>query len=1123
MTFEEILDRAIALLQRRKRVAYRTLKAQFALDDDALEALRDELLYAQRVASDEDGRVLVWCGSADEHCAEPIDPRGREPERRQITLLFCDLVDSTALASRLDPEDLRDVIRAYQADCAEAIERFEGSVAQYLGDGLLVYFGHPQAHEDDARRAVRAGCEIVETIARLNARLEREKGVRLAVRVGIHTGLVVVGEVGPSSRHEQLALGEAPNIAARLQALALPDTVVISDTTWRLVQGYFAGHDLGTHHLKGVPATVRLYQISGESGAQSRLDIPSAKGLTPLVGRESEVILLAERWQQAKDGLGQVIVMTGEAGIGKSRLVEVLKERLASEPHVRWECRCSAYHQHSALYPVIDLLHHTFQWYPEDTIEVKREKLEQALRQYRLPLAEAMPLLAALLALPLPEERFAPLALSPQRQKQETLKAIVTLLLEPAEQRPVLMIVEDLHWVDPSTLELLTLLVDHAPTARLLIFLTCRPEWRPPWGSRAYLTPLALHRLPRQQIETMVQRVTGGKRLPPEVTHQIVLRADGNPLFVEELVRMILESGWLQEEGGDHYELTGPLPPLMIPVTLRDALTARLDRLSEAKLLAQLGAAIGRTFTYELIGAVSPLDEGALQASLRRLIDAELLYARGVPPQATYTFKHALIQEAAYESLLKRTRQQHHQRIAEALETRFSEIAATQPELLAHHLTEAGLAGSAMRYWERAGQRAVERSANLEAIVHLTNGLTAVNTLPDGTERARQELGILSLLGLALVATKGQAHADVERTYRRAHELCRLTGENPRRFLAGLLSVYVVRADLEAAWDVAKELDGLAQRQQDQALLAVAQWALGQCLFFQGQPAAARAHLEQAIALHDAHPYRPLGVASGFPADLGVFSRCFAAHTLWHLGYPDQALQRIREALRLAEDLGHRFSRALALDYAAMLHQFRREAEIVQELGETAMTLCAEQGFAYYLAWATIMHGWALAMKGQGEAGIARMRHGLTAMRATGAALRQPYYLELLAEACRHRGQAEVGLTLLAEALPEATKTGEHWRLPELHRLRGELLLASRAGEAEAEECFQQALAMARQQEAKSLELRAAASLARLWQREGKRAHARELLMPIHGWFTEGFETADLREAAALLETLSRT
>src|SRR5215471_3178231 len=1077
MTFEEILEQAIATLRRRRRVSYRALKVQLDLSDDMLEAVKDELLYAQRVGRDEDGRVLVWCGDAAPAPSHPVALEGKpgDAERRHLTVLFCDLVESTKLAGQLDPEDLREVIRAYQASSAEVVERFEGYIAQYLGDGLLVYFGYPRAHEDDAQRAVRAGREIVTAIGALNASLEREKGVRLAVRVGIHTGLVVVGEIGATGRREQLALGETPNIAARIQGLARPDTVIVSPATWHLVHGYFVSQDLGAHVLKGVATAVPLHEIVGESGAQTRLDIEGARGLTPLVGRDPEVTMLLERWHQAKTGLGQAVVLSGEAGIGKSRLVLVLKERLAGEPHLDWECRCSPYHQDSALHPVIDLFHRLFQWHPEDAVDARLAKLEEALHQYRLPLAESVPLLATLLSLPLPEGRYPSLALTPQRQKQRILETVLSLLLERAEQQPVLLIVEDLHWIDPSTLEFLTLLMDQAPTSRVMVLLTCRPEFQPPWGSRAYLVPL--QRLPGQQVEAMITRVTRGKTLPADVTRQIVTRTDGVPLFVEELIKTILESPWL-EEHANHYEPTGTLPPLAIPATLHDALMARLDRLGAAKTVAQLGATIGRTFTYDLLRAVASMDDATLGMCLGQLIEAELLYPRGVPPQASYLFKHALIQEAAYLSLLKSVRQQYHRRIAEALETRFRDVAVTEPELLAKHLTEAGIIGRAIGYWQQAGQRAIDRSAYVEASSHLTKGLDVLTTLSDDTERSRQELDLLSLLGLALVATRGQAHQDVKAVYVRARERCRQLGVSPQRFLVGLMSVHVVRAELQPAREVAKELLVLAERQHDAALLVGADFGVGQCSFFRGEFAVASVQLDQAIARYDSRRLQNLESPSGFPADLGVFSRCLLGHTLWHLGDAEQSLRRMDEALTLAEQLAHPYSRALALAYTAMLYQFRREPHLVQQSAEKALTLCNEQGFAYYLSWATILQGWALTALGQDEAGIARMRDGMTAMQATGAALRRPYYLALLATACGQVGRVEEGLSLLTQALTVAGQTGENWSLAELYRRKGDLL-NSTGREAEAEVCFRQALDIAIRQQAKALELRAASNLGR--------------------------------------------
>jgi class 3 adenylate cyclase len=842
MDFYDVLDHVVALLQRRSRVTYNALKVQFHLDDEQLAVLKDELLYAHPQVVDDAGRGLRWTDDTAvpqtqtpptlQHEPQPITQadyppqdasprisrRSQEAERRQLTGLFCDLADSTRLAGQLDPEDLREVVLAYQATCVEVLQRFDGHVAQYLGDGLLVYFGYPQAHEDDAQRAVRAGLGILDAMGALNTRLERDKGIRLTVRIGIHTGPVVVGTMGSGGRHEQLALGETPNLAARLQSLAAPDTVAISATTHRLVQGYFTYDDLGSPDLKGVETPLRVYRVVEEGAAQSRLDVAGTTGLTPLVGREHEVGLLRERWAQSRDGLGQVVLLSGEAGIGKSRLVRVLTERVADEGAPWLTLRCSPYHTNSAFYPVIEHLQWLLQWHRDATPAARLARLEQALQTAGLPLAEVVPLLATLLSLPVPEQ-YPPLALSPQRQKQKTQEALVAWLLAETARQPVLAVWEDLHWTDPSTLELLGLMLDRVPTARLLLVLTARPEFHPPWAPRSYVTQLTLTRLPRHQSEEMVVRVTGGKPVPPEVLAQIVAKTDGIPLFVEELVKTILEAGLVQEDAG-RYVLTGPLPPLAIPATLQDALMARLDRLAVVKDVAQLGAVLGREFTYEILQAVAPLDEATLQQALARLVEAELLYQRGLPLQATYIFKHALIQDAAYQSLLKSTRQQLHQRIVQVLEARFPETAETQPELLAHHCTEAGLSAQAVPYWQRAGERALQRSANFEAVSHVTRGLEVLTALPETHERTHQELALQLTLGPALAATKSQQAPETARTYARACELARQVGDTPQRFPAlwGFWYAHMAQGQWQRAWELGEEFLGLAQQRQDPLL-----------------------------------------------------------------------------------------------------------------------------------------------------------------------------------------------------------------------------------------------------------------------------------------------------------------
>jgi class 3 adenylate cyclase/predicted ATPase len=1145
VTFDEVLDQVRELLQQRGRVTYRSLKLRYQLDDELLTGVIDELISAERVAADEDGKVLVWVGEAGERakttqepCVAPRitlhAPRAAEGERRQLTVMFIDLVGSTTLSQQLDPEDYHARVVAYQTACRQVIARYEGHIAQYLGDGVLVYFGYPQAHEEDAVRAVRSGLEIVTAVRQL------AYTPALQVRIGIHTGPVVVGEIGAGVRTERLALGETPNLAARVQGVAEPDTVVMSGATSQLVQGLFACHDLGSQTVKGFSTPVSLYRIVGESAAQSRFEAAVRTGLTPLVGRAEELELLQRRWHLAKAGAGQVVLLSGEPGIGKSRLVQELAEQLAHEGATRIEFRCSPYHQNSALYPIIDHLQRLLQFAREDAPATKLEKLQHTLSHYHFPQAETLSLLAALLSLPHPKGS-PPITVSPQKQKEKTQAAVVTWLVEEAERQLVYNVWEDLHWADPSTLEVLTLLVDQVPTTRLLALLTFRPEFLPPWGNRSHLSQLTLSRLGRPQVEAMVVKVTGEKVLPSEVLQQIVAKTDGVPLFVEELTKTVVESEFLRETA-DHYELTGPLPPLAIPSTLQDSLMARLDRLGTVREIAQLGATVGREFSYELLQAVSLLDEETLQHGLKQLVEAELVYQHGLVPQAQYLFKHALIQDAAYQSLLKSTRQQYHQQIARALAEHFPETVETQPELLAYHYTAAGLIEQAIPYWQQAGQRATQHSANLEALNHLTTGLDLLKTLPETPERAQQELTLHLAQGGPLVAIKGPAAPEVGAAYAHALALCRQVGETPQLFpaLAGLRVFYTVRGEIQTARELGEQLLRIAQRVQDPALLVEAHYALGATLGHLGEGTRAREHLEQGIAFCDLRQQRssmyPYGV------DLGVIVLACLPRVLWVLGYPQQARERSRAALTLAQEMNLPFSTALAWVLNTELLQFLHEAQAMQQRAEALSALCHEQGFSGFFAGAIILPGWARAMQGREEEGIQQIHQGLATVRATGTELHRPYHLALLAEAYGKTGQEEEGLTALVEALAAVDRTGERWCEAELYRLKGQLIFQqerqratdngpqrretdSRApmpdAQGEAEACFQKAIEIARPQQAKSLELRAAMSLARLWQQQGKRREAHEMLAEIYGWFTEGFDTKDLQEAKVLLEELT--
>jgi predicted ATPase len=904
--------------------------------------------------------------------------------------------------------------------------------------------------------------------------------------------------------------------------------VVISAATQRLIHGYFLCHPLGTPPSQEMATSLQAYRVVRESEAYHRLDVVTTSGLTPFVGREHELGLLMECWEQAQEGRGRIAVIRGEAGIGKSRLVRVLQEHLAAESPTEIVWRGAPYNQQSVLQPVMMHLHRLLRVRPEEAPAALLQRLEAVLASSGLALPEVVPLFAALLALPLPA-RYPPRLLTPQDQRQQTLDALLAWLLAEAARHPVLFIVEDLHWMDPSTLEFLSLLIDQAPTARLLLVLTSRPEFHPSWGFRTHLTPITLGHLSPRQAAIMVQRMAG-QALPPAVQQHLVAHTDGVPLFIEEVTKLVLESDLLQAHA-DHDALSGSLPALAIPATLHDTLMARLDRLASSKAVAQLGAVIGRSFPYDVLQAVSPWEETALQHGLRQLVEAELVYQRGVPPQATYQFKHALIRETAYQSLLTSTRQQYHQQIAQALETRFPGICAMQPELLAHHYTEADVLAQAMPYWQRAGQRAIERSANVEAISHLTKGLALLTSLPDTAARTQHELAFLTTLGPALMATKGYAAPEVVQAYTRARELCQQAGETPEHFLVlyNLWVFYVIRAEHLTTLALGEQCLQLAHRVQDETLLLMAHFMLGASWFYRGRPALACTYLEHMMALYAPAQHHVLAYHYG-GFDPGIMGWLYYAWALWLRGYPAQARAHSAKALSLAQQLAHPYTLARTLYYDALLGQLRRDASAVRDQADAVITVATVQRFALMQALGPIMRGWAITVQEHSPEGLVQIRQGLEMYRSTGAEAQRPYLLTLLAEASGLLDQPDGGLVALDEALTLLEQTGERYYEAELHRQRGALLLLraekshpaqSSREQHDAETCLQQALDVSRRQEAKALELRAAVSLSRLWQRQGKRDEARALLVPIYGWFTEGFDTADLQEAKALLETLA--
>ncbi|MGK9169684.1 AAA family ATPase [Inquilinus limosus] len=1046
--------------------------------------------------------------------AMPAAP-GDQAERRQLTVMFCDLVGSTALSGSLDPEELREILRAYQAACASVIERYDGHVAKYIGDGLLAYFGIPRAHEDDAQRAVSAGLGIVEAVRHLSERLEREMGIELGVRLGVHTGLVVAGAMGFGAAREEMAIvGETPNIAARLQALASPNALVISPSTKQLVAGLFSYEDLGVHQLRGVARPMQIWRVIGERPTESRFEALHATGLVPLVGRDAEIDLLMRRWEQAKQGKGQVVLLCGEPGIGKSRLPEALRECIAEDPHVRLRCQCSAHFTNSALYPFVRQLEQAAGLLRTDPPEAKLDKLERVLAESGQAVPEVASLFAALLSIPV-GGRYPALDLTPQRLKEKTLAALVDRLLGLAARQPVLFVVEDAHWIDPSSDELISASIDRLQDARVLMVVTCRPDYTPSWSRRTHVTVLMLNRLSRTQAATMVGKLTAATTLPPETIDQIVAKADGVPLFVEELTKAVLESGFSAVRAGGLVR-DGP-PQLSVPATLQDTLMARLDRTAATKEVAQTASVLGREFSEALLAEVSSLDGEILTRALDELVQAGLIFRRGSPPQTHYVFKHALVQDAAYETLLVSVRQQLHARTAEALEQEFAEITEEQPELLAHHYEAAGLWERAIAYWQRAGARASERSNYVEAEHHLTRAVALMPELPDD-RRKHAELGLQMSLGAVYRAIRGSGSSQTEGAYRRARVLCEQVGDADRllEVVYGQFICAFNRPKLHDAEGYATEFLEIAQRGRNASALTVAYQLIGGTAFLLGDLVRSRRFLEECLrvdggdrTLVDLYSHRQ------YP----TFALTYLAWALFALGYPEQAHARAGEAIAASEGMPA-FLYAMALGNGCYLHHFCGDCAAVEANVEALLGLAAEKGIVVFHEVARVFQGWTRARRGAVDDGIELMRDALAKLAATEQKVEQPYTISILAETYLRAGRWPEAQEQLDEALRLVQATDECWYEAELHRLAGEVALAQ-GDMVSAEAQFDRALTVARAQSARMWELRAAKRLARLRREAGKITEARALLAPVIDAFTEGFETADLLDGKALLNELA--
>ncbi len=1185
MAFNEVLDQIREKVRDKGRVTYRALKREFTLDNDYLADIAAELIDAERVARDEDGKVLVWVGQdspaslspellslgsgvqknqkakvrkknqsltpnpqppsayTPPHLAERIraeqvalEARGAtDGERKTITALFADLKGSTTLIEGLDPEEARAVIDPALQLMMDAVHQYEGYVAQALGDGIFALFGAPLAHEDHPQRALYAALRMQEAMHRYTDMLRAKGYPPLLMRVGVNTGEVVLRSIRKDDLHaDYVPVGHSTNLAARMEQLADPGSIVVSAYTHKLTDGYFAFKDLGPTQIKGVEELLNIYEVLGSGPLRTRLQVSATRrGLTRFVGRQREMEQLQRALEQAKAGHGQIVGVMGEPGLGKSRLFYEFK-LLSVGGCLVLEAYSVSHGKATAYLPMIELLKSYFDIQAPDDERKRREKVGGKVLMLDRSLEDTLPYLFTLLGI---EEQPSPLQqMDPQIRRRRTFEALKEIFLRESLNQPLILIFEDLHWIDEETQGFLDVLNESAASAQLLLLINYRPEYRHEWGQKTYYTQLRLAPLGKAEAEEFLDVLLGTTvgaqhAAPLQALRQLILeKTQGTPFFMEEVVQTLVEDGTLTGAPGQ-YQLTQPGPTqhvltLQLPSTVQAILAARIDRLtSDEKALLQQLSVIGREFPLSLVRQVVTQPETDLYRLLTSLQRKEFLYEQPAFPEVEYLFKHALTQEVVYNSVLIERRKALHEQTAQAMETLYSIDLEDHYSELAHHYSRSGNAQKAIEYLHKAGQQAMQRSANEEAFHHLTTALTLLTTLPDTSERNQQELTLQLALGAPLMVTKGYTAPEVEQTYNRARELCQQMGETPQLFIAlrGLWVFYLIRGRLQTAQELGEQCLRLGQRAQDPALLIEAHYALGDTLQCLGEFVPARAHLEQGIALYD--PRKHSAHAFRYGQDPGVVCLSHAALVLWCLGYPERALKRSHEACTLAQELAHPFSLAFALDFAATLSQFRREVQAVQKQAEAAIALCSEQGFPFWLAWGTILRGWALTEEGHGEEGIAYICRGIDGWRGIGAKIWVPSYVAIVAEAYGKVRQAEKGLATIAEAWAATEKTGERYYEAELHRLKGELTLQSQVAShkskvEEAEECFLKAIEITQKQQAKSLELRATVSLARLWQQQGKTTEAHQILSEIYGWFTEGFDTKDLQEAKALLAEL---
>jgi predicted ATPase/class 3 adenylate cyclase len=1083
------------------------------VDLDVVQDLSDAELEKIGVSLGLRKKLLKALDRRREQQSVPSSTEAAEPsvaERRHLTVMFCDLVGSTALSSRLDPEELGDILRSYRDAVGAQVVRFDGHVAQYLGDGVLAYFGWPRAHEHEAERAVRAGLAAIEAINALPSR----KDIALAARIGIATGLVVVGE---QAAHDETAIGETPNLAARLQAMAAPHTVVIEAATQRLLGALFEYEVLAPFEAKGIAKPVQAFKVLRQSMIESRFEALHPSALTPLVGRDEEVQLLLRRWERAKTGIGQVVMISGEPGIGKSRVAATLLERIESEPHTRLRYFCSPHHRDSALYPIANQIERAAALERDDDPSVKLDKLE-ALFAAGAVTPEDRHLVAELLRLP-ETGRYPPSTLNPQQRKQKTFDVLLRQLDALAARQPVLYIFEDMHWIDPTSQEALERMIERIRQLPVLVVLTFRSEFSPPWTGQPNVTLMSLNRLDRREGTALIERVAGNHRLPQEIVDEIVERTDGVPLFAEELTKALLEAG----NSAAAAQTLSNMPVHTVPAALHASLMARLDRLGSAREIAQIGAAIGREVSYEMLAAVSSQSELDLRASIEKLTKSGLLIARGAPPDAVYLFRHALVQDAIYATLLISKREQLHARIAEIVETRFPDQAAREPELLARHFAEAKRPEHAIGYWIKAGRHAAERSANLEAIRHLSRALEALELLPESEVRDRQELVAQTAIGTPLMSVHGYAAPETGAAYSRAHLLTQRLGDRGglHATLSGQFSYHFVRGDQAMMRQLTQDATTTAEALSDDSLRLVGHRLTGLSALHFGEFEEARAALETIVRSYDASKHRP--PPDHYVHDPKMYALGYLAITLWILGYPDQARRLSAAAIDYTRELNHANMTAFARVYGgAGLYELLGDTDSVRSNVDAVLELADQHSLHYFRLSGLILRAWLVALNSDLSEGIHLMRQTIDERFSLGVGWYQVRYLCMLADLCHQYGDARAGLDMLARATRHIQGHEDNMWRAEVQRLKAEMLrLEGTAAPIEIETCLRDSISIARRQGARSFELRAATNLASFWREHGRSDDARQELASVVGWFTEGFDTADLRRAQKLLSDLA--